>query len=312
MDYKKEYTLKKSFKKNLKKNLILYRVACITKEFHHKYFLDEMAYTRNKFKKEIGRELDLDNPIAYNDKLHWLKFNWRNNLATLCSDKYLARGYVRDKGFGDILNDVYGIYDSVHEINIEDFPEKFVLKANHGSGWNSICTDKNSYDWKKEKYRLCTWMKLNYYYKNMEWVYKNITPKILCEKFLEEDDTILPTDYKIFCFNGEPKFTYVCVDRDTNVKYDYYDLEWVKHPIAKGAQNSNKILPKPFNYEYMLEISKTLSEPFPHARIDLYEVSGKVVFGEITMYPSDGLDKFDPEEQDFIIGEMLELPAIIQ
>lgn len=169
------------------------------------HFLDEMTYTKKKFRNEIGRELDLDNPKSYNDKMHWLKFNWRNDLATLCSDKYLARDFVRGKGFGDILNEVYGIYDSVHEIDIDDFPEKFILKANHGSGWNSICTDRNSYDWKKEKHKLGTWMKLNYYYKNMEWVYKNITPKILCEKFLEEDGAILPTDYKIFCFNGEPK-----------------------------------------------------------------------------------------------------------
>ncbi len=303
--------MKKSLKKKIKKNLILYRIACIAKEFYHKHFLDVMTYTRKKFREEIGRELDLENPLSYNDKLQWLKFNWRDNLAVLCSDKVLVRDYVRDKGFADILNETYGIYDSIDEIDIDDFPEKFVLKANHGSGWNSICTNRNSYNWKREKYKLNTWMNLNYYWKNMEWVYKDIKPKILCERFLEEDGTILPTDYKIFCFNGKPEFTYVCVDRDTDVKFDYYDLDWVKHKIGKGCEISDRELPKPENYEYMLEISRALSAPFPHARIDLYEISGKVIFGEITMYPSDGLDRFTPEEQDFIIGNMLELPDIL-
>jgi len=300
--------LNKSFKKKIKQNLILYRAICLLKEFHHKHFLHVMSYTRKKFREEIGREIDLENPRSYNDKLQWLKFNWKDDLATICSDKVLARDYVRKKGFGDILNEVYGVYDDVNEIDIDEFPDKFVLKANHGSGWNSICTDKEGYDWKREKHRMGTWMKLNFYWKNMEWAYKNIKPKILCEKFLEEDGVSLPTDYKIFCFNGDPKFTYACMDRDTDLRFDYYDIDWVKQPIAKGCKNSDKELPRPVNYQYMLEISRSLSKPFPHARIDLYEIEGKVVFGEITMYPSDGLDKFDPEEQDYIIGEMLELP----
>jgi hypothetical protein len=272
-------------------------------------FVDEIIYTRKKFKKEVGRELNLDNPILYNDKMQWLKFNWKDDLATLCSDKYLVMDYVRDKGFEDILNDIHGIYESTDEIDINTFPEKFVLKANHGSGWNSICENRENYNWKREKYKLDSWMKLNYYWKNMEWVYKDIKPRILCEKYLEEKEGEPPIDYKIYCFNGQPQFTYTCIDRHTGVIYDYYDLDWNKQQVEWGGScGSNRTIPKPVNYEYMLEIARILSAPFPQARIDLYEVAGKVIFGEITLSPSSGLDKFKNEKDEIRFGEMLELP----
>jgi hypothetical protein len=306
---KEKEVLKKSFRHTLKKNPIIYRYISLAKQFYNMHFIDELEYTRKKFRNEIGRELDLENPKLYNDKMQWLKFNWKDNLAAKCSDKCLVMDYVRDKGFGDILNDIHGIYDSTHEININDFPEKFVLKANHGSGWNSICSDRNTYNWKREKYKLDTWMKLNYHYKNMEWIYKNITPRILCEKYIEEEEGVPPIDYKIYCFNGKPKFTYTCIERHKGVKFDYYDLNWKNQPVEWGGSCiSNRTIPKPVNYEYMLEIARVLSEPFPQSRIDLYEISGKVVFSEITLSPSSGLDRFKDEKDEIRFGEMLDLP----
>ncbi len=301
----------KTIRRVLKKNPVFYRYLSLAKQYYHMNYVDEIAYTRKKFKKEIGRELILENPKLYNDKMQWLKFNWKDNLAAICSDKCLVLDYVREKGFGDILNEIYGVYDCSDEINIDDFPEKFVLKANHGSGWNSICSDRLSYNWNREKYKLDTWLKLNYYWKNMEWVYKDIKPRILCEKYIEEETGVAPIDYKIYCFNGKPAFTYTCIDRHIGVKYDYYDLDWKKHPVEWGGScGSDSTIPKPVNYEYMLEIARVLSSPFPQARIDLYEISGKVVFGEITLSPSSGLDKFKDEKDEIRFGNMLILPQV--
>ena len=302
--------MNKAFKRTLKKNPVIYRYASLIKQYHHMHFLDEMNYTKKKFRKEVGRDIDLENPRSYNDKLHWLKFNWRNDLATTCSDKYFVRDYVISKGLGDILNEIHGVFDNVDEINIDELPEKFVLKANHGSGWLSICADRNNYNWKREKYKLDTWMKLNFYYKNQEWVYKDIKPKIICEKYLGTEDGSLPKDYKIYCFNGIPKFIDVCHEREKGLKVDLYDLGWIKQSVDKGNGMSDRILPRPVNYEYMLEIARTLSAPFPHSRIDLYEVSGKVFFGEITLSPGNGSYVFTPEKYDYIFGDMLKLPEL--
>jgi len=299
----------RNIKQAIKKNPTAYRYISLAKQYYHMKFVDEIEYTRKKFMREVGRELDLENPILYNDKMQWLKFNWKDNLAALCSDKCLVMDYVRDQGFEDILNEVHGIYESTDEIDIDSLPDKFVLKANHGSGWNSICSDTRSYNWKREKYKLDTWLKLNYYWKNMEWAYKDIKPKILCEKYLEEKEGIPPIDYKIYCFNGDPQFTYTCVDRHLGVKYDYYDLDWNKHTLEWGGNcTTDRILPRPLNYEYMLDIARALSKPFPQARIDLYEVSSKVVFGEITLSPSSGLDRFKDINDEIRFGDMLKLP----
>lgn len=303
--------MKKYLRKKLKKNPFIYRYVSIIKEFQHRNFVDEIKYSKKKYKIKIGKEPDLNNPKTYTDKIMWLKFNWKDDLAKKCSDKWAVRDYVRKKGYGDILNQVYGVYEDVSEIDLDSLPDSFVMKATHGSGWNSFCQDKKSYNWKREKYKLATWLKLDYSWKNFEWLYRGIKPRIICEKYLRQGDLRYPTDYKIYCFGGEPRFTYACLDRYESLKFDYYDMNWVKHHIEASCASSDTLLPKPVNFDYMMEIARSLSKPFPTARIDLYEIDGNVVFGEITFLPSSGMVIVRPEDQDYIIGDMLDLPQII-
>lgn len=263
-------------------------------------FIKKLHY--NTFSKEPN----LENPKTFNEKLQWLKLNYRNNLMPICADKYEVRQYLENKGYGYLLNDLISVYESEKDIDVSKLPEKFVLKGSHGSGWNLIVKDKNKIKWKPWKLVMKSWLKQNLYYYGREWVYKDMKPRIICEKYLEDKNGEL-LDYKIYCFNGEPKFIQVDVDRFTNHTANYYDCEWNTMPFQYGDENSDRVIERPENLDEMIIISKDLSKEFPHVRVDLYEVNGKLYFGELTFFTASGACEFSPEKYDLIIGSWLEL-----
>lgn len=267
-------------------------------------------YLMNKYLSRIGRRLNLVNPKTFNEKIQWLKLYWHNDLAEKCADKYSVREYVREKGLGETLNELIGVYESVYEIKPTELPEQFVLKATHGSGWNIICRDKASLDWDSAFKQMEKWMRKNYYFSSLEWVYKNIKKRIICERYLAGEDGDPPIDYKILCFNGEPKCLFLCTDRfsDTGLKVDFYDLDWNKLPFCRFYPNSDYIAERPEKLDEMIEISRRLAEGFPFVRIDLFAVKDKIFFGEMTFFPGSGLEPFEPEEYDYVLGQWLELP----
>ena len=212
-------------RENLKNNEAIVRTYDKFKEFYYRHVISDEELIRKKFKKRLGREVDLENPIKFNDKLQWLKLNWHDPVATKCADKYEVREIIKEKIGEEYLNELIGVYESVDEINIDELPEKFVLKGTHGSGFNIICKDKNELNWDLEFKKMRRWLKNNYYLSNREWVYRDIKPRIICEKYLEEFETGELRDYKIFCFNGEPKVIEVDFDRFKNHKRNFYDLD---------------------------------------------------------------------------------------
>jgi len=280
------------------------------RQFYIEHFFLK-AYITEKFKKYVGYYPDLKNPETFNEKLQWLKLYWRDPRGTVCADKYAVRAYVQSKIGGHFLNEFYALYDRVEDINIAELPDSFVLKATHGSGWNIICYDKRSLDWDKAFADMKTWLASNYYNAteyDREWVYKNIKPHIICEKYLATENK-LPTDYKIFCFNGKPRIIQVNTDRDTTLKIDFYDLGWNRLPCRlKEHPNSGKALSCPGNFNAMLEASRALAADFVFVRTDFYLIDGKIIFGEMTFFPNSGLKAFVPQEYDHILGDMLTLP----
>lgn len=160
----------------------------------------------------MGSEVNFKNPKMFNGKLQWFKLNWYDPLATKCADKYEVRKFVADRIGEEYLNELYEVYESVDEIDIDKLPKPFVLKGTHGSGFNIICKDKYKMDWDTEFKKMRRWLKTNYYWGNCEWVYKNIKPRIVCEKYMSTDDGKLLKDYKFFCFDGEPEFVSVTSD----------------------------------------------------------------------------------------------------
>ena len=287
--------------------------------FASKGFFKNMSdekYLKRMFRVLFGYELDLDNPKTYNEKIQWLKLNDRNPLYTKLVDKYLVREYVSRVVGNDYLIPLFGVWNSAKEIDFDSLPEKFVLKCNHDCGGLYICKDKTALS-KKDisniRKRMNKCQKKNYYHLNREWPYKNVQKKIIAEDYLVDESGYELKDYKFFCFNGEVKALYVASDRGSKgeeTKFDFFDTNFNHLPIINGHPNSKKEIKKPKNFETMIEISKKLSAGFPHVRVDLYNVDGKIFFGELTFYHWSGFVPFEPQEWDQTFGDYIDLDLV--
>lgn len=257
------------------------------------------------------KRLRLKKPETLNEKIMLLKLNkYRDNpLVTQCADKYLVRDYVKEVGCGDILNELIYVWDTPDDIDWSVLPESFVIKCNHGCGYNIICADKSRADYNRCITQLKKWSNTDYWRLYTELQYKGIHKKIICEKYLGELDA-LPVDYKVYCFNGKPLYILVCEEREHGKPHFYFfDYDWRFCPITHDgmAEAVDFSLPKPVQLDKMLEYSKRLSAPFPFVRVDFYYVNGKLIFGELTFTPSAGLDTGRLPEVDKQFGDILHI-----
>ena len=264
-----------------------------------------------KYKATMGRDLSLEKPVTFNEKLQWLKLHDRRPEYTVMADKFAVRQYIAEKLGEEYLIPLLGVWDDPDEIDFDQLPNQFVLKCNHNSGLGMcICKDKSQLDIEKVRSELRKGLKEDYYQKTREWVYKNIPRKIICEKFMTNGGQELE-DYKIHNFNGEAKFVLVCRDRfsDTGLTEDFFTPEWEHMPVKRPKlANASVPIPRPEQLEQMLEFSSILSENIPFVRTDFYVIEGKVYFGEITFFPASGMAPFQPARWDATIGSWLKLP----
>lgn len=276
------------------------------------FFLPDKLYVNLYFYLRLHRKINWKNPQHLNDKLQWLKFNYRFPLQSVVSDKYLVREYVKEKIGEEYLIPLYGNWTDFEDIKFDELPNQFVLKCNHDSGGLAICKDKNTFDKAKARKKINRCLKQNFYYVGREYQYKNIIPRIICEKFISDDGNV-PMDYKIYCFNGNPDLILVCKDRFNNnshkAQYLYFDQNWNFVPLNHGDENIENVdIKKPDNLDKMIEIAKILSQDFVFARIDLYNINGIIYFGEITLSPNSGFDPDITEETDLMFGNRLHIP----
>jgi|GEM_PF-342163 len=266
-----------------------------------------------------GLPLNLDNPKTFNEKIQWYKINYRNSLLTKCADKYKVREYIKEKGLSKYLNDLLGVYTNVEDLkkDIKKLPNKFVIKCNHWCGDVIVVKDKNTINWDhiEKSFKL---LKENYYwvkyqkpveYNNIlmvntgEWAYKDIEPVVVVENYLEDSNQEL-LDYKVFCFNGKPKFIQIDKDRFTNHTRCYYDLNWVKQDFSTRYPVFQGDIKKPDNLEKIIKVSEKLSSDFPFVRVDLYNINDKrIIFGELTFYHGGGSETFHPSVWDKKLGD---------
>jgi hypothetical protein len=259
-----------------------------------------------------GRVLNLKNPRRFTEKLQWYKLYYRNKLMTKCADKYMVREYVISKGLKDILIRLYGVYDKADQINFKDLPNSFILKTTNGSHTNISCIDKPNLNIKNVKNNLNKWIEEWAGKVGREWAYYDINPKIICEKLLVSNDTYGLDDYKFFCFDGEPYCLYVLVDRESEsgLRLGIYDLKFNKLKYKRSdIEPIEDHIEKPKNFEKMVEISRILSKDFPHVRVDLYNIDGKIYFGELTFYDGSGYKGFEKDEFDYLLGNKFKLPS---
>lgn len=259
------------------------------------------------YNEVFDKELDWNNPKTYNEKLNWEKLYVRDPRRTMLADKYAVRKWVEERIGKQYLNTLYGVWDDVEDINFEDLPDAFVLKCNHGSGWNIIVKDKKELDIECAKTQLREWCSLNTFWCGFEYQYKDIQPKIIAEKYLEGlAETVY--DYNIFCFHGEPIYIlciYGCHTK--NGRAAFYDINWKKQYFShKGYPYDSEEAPCPNQLEKILELSRILSKDFDHVRVDWYNMpDGTIYFGEMTFTTWNGLKQFEPEEWDLKFGELI-------
>lgn len=262
------------------------------------------------YEENTGEKLDLDNPRTYREKMQWSKLFDLSPIKTELADKIKARDWVAAKIGEEYLIPVYGIWDTFDEIDFNVLPDSFVLKSNTGSGCNIIVKDKKTFDPEKAKEKFEEFNKMNFAFRSgFELQYKDIVPKVFAEKYMESEDGQLQ-DYKFLCFDGKPYYCWVDVDRfSKHRRRNVYDMNWKLQPWNQGSHgNTEYELKRPDNFEEMIEIATVLCEGFLHVRVDLYNVSGKVFFGEMTFSSSSGFNKTVPEEYDLMLGNFWKLP----
>lgn len=286
-------------------NVLLY---LMNKNFF-KWIPDE-KYITIKYKLEMNQKLNLKEPKTFNEKLQWLKLYDRNPEYTKMVDKYEAKKYVADIIGQEYIISTLGVWDKFEDIEFDKLPKQFVLKPTHTSGNVFICKDKEKINYKQLRKIINKWLKRNYYLIHREWPYKNVRPRIIAEQYMVDESGTELKDYKFFCFNGEPKLLFVAKDRPYATKFNYYDMDFKKLPFKQHYKNFNDYIEKPKGFEKMIELSRKLSKDIPHVRVDFYDINGKVYFGELTFYHFSGFEKFEPEEWDRILGDMLELPNL--
>ncbi|GEN51429.1 ATP-grasp fold amidoligase family protein [Alkalibacterium pelagium] len=271
--------------------------------------LPDELFIKIKHYIKTQEKLNLAEPTTFNEKLQWLKLHDRNPNYTTLVDKVAVREVISDEIGQHYLIPSLGVYNSFEDINFEQLPNQFVLKANHTSGDVFVCKDKSSINYEKLKQEIEQWMKRNYYWDHREWPYKNIKPKILCEKYMVDESESELKDYKILCFNGEPKLIQVMSNRRRGYyNINHYDINWQPVSIKRKKFDENpEGIPKPVKLHEMVDISRKLSKGMPFARIDLYNTGSQVFFGEITFYPVSGYMDFAHKETNLLLGSWIDL-----
>lgn len=275
--------------------------------------LTDRQYLKCLFKIKMGKPLRLDPPVTFNEKLQWLKLYNRRDEYTAMVDKVEAKRVAASIIGEEYIIPTLGVWDSFDEIDFGSLPDRFVLKTTHGGGNSGvvICRDKSAFDFQAAKIKLEKSLKGDIYASFKEWPYKNVRRRILAEELLDDGLGHLINDYKFNCFNGRAENVMVCSDRDSgHTKFYFFDTEWNLLRVNKMgvAAPEGFTMPKPENIDLMFDIADKLSAGVPYMRVDLYNINGKLYFGEMTFYPASGFGANYTREADLDFGNRIKLP----
>lgn len=274
--------------------------------------MSDDEYLKRMFRARMKKELDLESPQTFNEKLQWLKLYDRRPEYTVMVDKFAVKQYVADRIGEEYIIPTLGVWERFEDIDFDTLPDQFVLKCTHDSGGLVICRDKSKLNIKKAEKKIQKSLKRDFYLSGREWPYKSVSRKIIAEKYMEDETTSDLRDYKFFCFAGVPRALFVATDRQTpgeEVKFDFFDMDYCHLDVKNGHKNAKVPPAKPQNFELMIELARKLSQGIPHVRVDFYEVNGKVYFGEMTFFHFGGMVPFVPEKWDYTFGNWLTLPS---
>jgi len=265
--------------------------------------------TLRLYNAAYGKPLDLENPVTINEKLQYLKLNqyYNNPLVTTCVDKYLVKDYLKQKGYGDLTAKLYAVYDSPEQIEWDKLPNQFVIKCNHGCGYNIICENKDKLDKEEAVKKLKKWLSQDFWTFFAEAQYRFIKKKILVEEYLGKD---IHT-YKFYCFNGIPKICYVSTNGEHgeyDKYYDFFDMDWNHLDIIINQhEHYPHGIAKPEGFEEMKDLAVEFCKDFPFVRVDLYNIDGKIYLSEFTFVPTGGYMKLEPDGTDLEWGSWVDI-----
>lgn len=271
------------------------------------HWMSDELYLRILYFLRVGKILHLSPPRTFNEKLQWLKLHDRHSEYTWMVDKAAAKEYVAGIIGKECIIPTLGVWDKFEDIDFDALPNQFVLKCTHDSGGLIICNNKEKLDITEAKKKINRSLRKNYFYGTREYPYKNVYPRILVEKYMVDESEIELKDYKIFCFNGEPRFIEVDFDRFAEHKRNIYTIDWrIVDFDIKYPSDRDRSIERPSQLKRMLEIASELSKNIPHVRVDLYVVYNDVYFGELTFFHGSGMESFYPAKWDRILGDWID------
>lgn len=291
---------------------INYTLYLLNKKHAFDWISNDELFLKLKYRAYLNRRLDLKEPKTFNEKLQWLKLYNRKPEYTLMVDKYEVKKYVSERVGEEFVIPTLGVWNKVEDIDWDILPNQFVLKTTHGGGGGGvcICRDKSTFDIQKACNELNKSMEQDLFREFREWPYKNVPRKIIAEKFMIDESGKDIKDYKFFCFNGKVEFCKVDFERFVDHHANYYSPKWSLLPFGEVVctPDFNKEVDCPSNFDKMLKVAEGLAKEIPFARIDLYNIKGRIYFGEITFFPAGGMGEFTPVKTDEEIGQLLKLP----
>lgn len=296
-------------------------MAAIVQNFFR--WLPDKPYLQLLYRFKMGHRLDLKSPKTFTEKIQWLKLYNRKPEYTLMVDKYAVKKYVADIIGEKYIIPTLGVWDKPEDIDWNALPNEFVLKTTHGGGSGGvvICKDKKTFDRNKAILTLRDSMNSDIYRSLREWPYKDVKKRVLAEKYMAPKDMVNNpiydlSDYKFFCFNGEPKYCQVIRDRHSKESIDFYDMNW-RHqefvglnPVTssgKNLVNGVNPVPRPLLLDDMICVCHKLSKNMKFVRIDMYVIDNRIYFGEITFYPASGIGLFNPDKWNEELGNLISL-----
>lgn len=298
---------------NLKENKFKRAIALPFRGLVRVFF--PVTYVKLQYKYITHHKCDLKNPTRYTEKLQYLRlFVYpKDKEVTRCASRDGVRDYLKEKGYEDLLIPSYGIFDKFEDIDFDKLPDQFVMKCTHACAFNLIVKDKSKFDKEEARKKFHKWLRTNYGNKTMEKHYSPIKPRIIIEKYIGEIDS-LPVEYKIHVFSGVARSMYVVTGRGKDIRYNNYYIDWKPFDGSQfnGWKKTDYPLKKPANWGEMVKIAENLADKFPFVRVDLYNINGKIFFGEMTFTPAKGTLILDDDRCDFEMGEWLDISSYIK
>ncbi len=257
-----------------------------------------------QYRGKFGYYPNILQPSTFNEKIQSRKLFDRRPILQIAADKYAVRAFVAARLGETALPVLHHVTADPEDLPFAALPDRYVVKATHGSGWIHIVKDRADADEALIR-RLCrSWLDQNFYEQTLEWAYRDIPPRILVEEFLDNGAGEPAEDYKLFTFNGRVEYIQVDVGRFTDHRKSFFDRDWRPVALRQECENFPGLIARPGNLAALIEAAETLAAGIDFVRVDLYSVQDRIYFGELTMTPGNGYFRFEPASFDESFGRL--------